>query len=102
MEKQTPQGQGSAITFARRYALCAMLNIAQDDDDGQSAEQKKPEPKVDPISPERKAFIIDTIKNVKDIPTVKKLNTDAKAECVAANDVKAYDDILQTAKERIT
>lgn len=28
-----PQAMGSAITYARRYALCAMLGIAGDDDD---------------------------------------------------------------------
>lgn len=45
LEKQTPQGMGSAITYARRYALCSILNIAADeDDDGNSASQKQ-EPK---------------------------------------------------------
>jgi len=46
LDKQTPQGQGSAITYARRYALCAMLNIAADeDDDGNAASQGKELPK---------------------------------------------------------
>ena len=31
------QAMGSAITYARRYCLAAMLNIAQADDDGQAA-----------------------------------------------------------------
>lgn len=31
------QGVGSAITYARRYAMCAMLGIASDDDDGEAA-----------------------------------------------------------------
>jgi hypothetical protein len=34
----TPQAQGSAITYARRYALMAVTGIAPDDDDGQAAE----------------------------------------------------------------
>src|SRR5215469_8913840 len=36
----TPQTQGGAITYARRYALCAVLGIApaEDDDDAQAAE----------------------------------------------------------------
>ncbi|MCE7073673.1 ERF family protein [Dyadobacter sp. CY327] len=43
LEKQTPQGMGSAITYARRYALCSILNIAADeDDDGNSASAGKP------------------------------------------------------------
>lgn len=42
------QGWGSALTYARRYALAAMVGIAQDDDDGEAAQaaekarQRKP------------------------------------------------------------
>lgn len=45
--QETPQGQGSAITYARRYMLCAMLGIVADDDNdaqdhkGISSVQKK-------------------------------------------------------------
>lgn len=40
LDKDNPQGQGSAITYARRYALMAMLGlVAEEDDDGQSASQ---------------------------------------------------------------
>ena len=31
------QGMGSALTYARRYALAAMVGVAQDDDDGATA-----------------------------------------------------------------
>ena len=38
MSKNTPQDQGSAITYARRYAYCSVLGIvADDDDDGNAA-----------------------------------------------------------------
>jgi hypothetical protein len=38
LQKEDPQGQGSAITYARRYALCAVLGlVADDDDDGAQA-----------------------------------------------------------------
>lgn len=37
-DKNTPQGAGSAITYARRYALSAFLGIAPEDDDGNEAE----------------------------------------------------------------
>jgi hypothetical protein len=33
LSKEDPQGQGSAITYARRYALVAVLNLVADDDD---------------------------------------------------------------------
>ena len=36
--KQDPQAYGSAITYARRYALCSILGLAPDeDDDGNAA-----------------------------------------------------------------
>lgn len=35
--KDTPQGYGSALTYARRYTLSALVGIAQDDDDGNLA-----------------------------------------------------------------
>lgn len=35
--KNDPQAIGSAITYGRRYQLAALFNIAQEDDDGNSA-----------------------------------------------------------------
>lgn len=35
-------GWGSALTYARRYALAAMVGIAQDDDDGMAAQDAEP------------------------------------------------------------
>lgn len=39
--KNDPQGVGSAITYARRYALAAMTGVAPEDDDGNAASGKK-------------------------------------------------------------
>ena len=40
-EKLTPQGLGSAITYARRYGLAAIVGISSDDDDdAESAENE--------------------------------------------------------------
>ena len=40
--KQDPQGQGSALTYARRYAYSAMLGIVTEaDDDGNAASQSR-------------------------------------------------------------
>lgn len=63
--KQDPQGVGSAISYARRYALMAALNMPAVDDDGEAAHgrygasgghsepvQARPEPKrADPKPP---------------------------------------------------
>ena len=47
MAKQDPQGQGSAISYARRYAYCAALGIvADEDDDGQAASQPAAKPRT--------------------------------------------------------
>lgn len=37
LPKNDPQGMGSAITYARRYSLCAMLGIVTEDDDANAA-----------------------------------------------------------------
>ena len=52
-DKDTCQGWGSGITYARRYSLAALVGCVQDDDDGNGAEpsngtKSKPKPKEDP------------------------------------------------------
>lgn len=45
IKDQTPQGQGSAITYMRRYALSSILGIAtEDDDDGNEASKPQAKP----------------------------------------------------------
>ncbi|MBT9133099.1 MAG: hypothetical protein DDT33_01630 [Firmicutes bacterium] len=44
--KADPQGLGSAITYARRYALSAIVNLAAEDDDGEAATNHKAETKT--------------------------------------------------------
>jgi hypothetical protein len=48
----TPQQVGSAITYARRYTLCAVTGLApgDDDDDGQGAEQEHQQRLRQPVS----------------------------------------------------
>ena len=45
-----PQAQGSGITYARRYALAAMVGLAQIDDDAEAAQarHRTEQPKADP------------------------------------------------------
>lgn len=44
LTKNDMQGLGSAITYARRYSLASMLNISQEDDDGNLATGKDSTP----------------------------------------------------------
>lgn len=41
-QQHTPQGIGSCITYARRYALASMVGVAPEDDDGNAASQGAP------------------------------------------------------------
>ena len=52
-DKQTPQGYGSALTYAKRYSLITACGLPSEDDDGNSAESNykakpKAKPKADP------------------------------------------------------
>lgn len=49
--KLDPQGVGSAITYARRYALLAMTGSAPEDDDGNAASGPRQEPVQRPAEP---------------------------------------------------
>jgi hypothetical protein len=56
LTKQDAQGYGSAVTYARRYALSAITGLYQDDDDGNYAsgtgvkQQKQAQQKQQPIT----------------------------------------------------
>lgn len=51
------QGLGSAITYARRYALAAMVGVCPDDDDAEAATPRKPAPaKTDSLGDTRINF----------------------------------------------
>lgn len=56
-EKNTPQGIGSAITYARRYGLAITGLVTEDDDDGNDASGKdnKNKPKPPPPKPKNHA-----------------------------------------------
>ena len=51
LSKQDMQGLGSAITYARRYMLAAMLGIAEQTDDDANAAARPPDRRVDPETP---------------------------------------------------
>lgn len=42
LSKNDPQGIGSAFTYGRRYGLSAMVGVCPEDDDAESATQRKP------------------------------------------------------------
>ena len=52
-----PQAQGSGITYARRYALAAIVGLAQIDDDAEAAQARGKPVRSDPLDP----VVIDAI-----------------------------------------
>ena len=55
MDKVTPQGAGSAITYARRYALQALVGIPSVDDDSEMAMYRNdPAPVVEQAAPQKR------------------------------------------------
>lgn len=65
-QQQTPQGYGSALTYARRYSLAAMVGVvADDDDDGSEASKTKDvEEPPKPLSA-REALAKEALENAK-------------------------------------
>lgn len=56
LTRNDPQGQGSAITYLRRYSLGAALGISDTDDDDGNAGSPEPEP-AEPVSAEDVALL---------------------------------------------
>lgn len=87
--KSDPQGVGSAITYARRYALLAMTGAAPEDDDGNAASgprsAPRPEPKhAEPAPPtlvERADKLVATLNGVKTADDLRKAYALASKLC---------------------
>jgi len=61
--KQDSQGVGSAITYARRYALSAIVGISQEDDDGEKSVSRKEPAKA------KKEDLENLIKMIEELPS---------------------------------
>lgn len=65
LPKADPQGMGSATTYGKRYSLCALLGLAEADDDGEAArlpdakQADAPPPAADPFD----AAIVEALKS---------------------------------------
>lgn len=75
--KRDPQAYGSALTYARRYALAACLGIAADDDDGEAASRPPPAEKSEPRPVDLAALERD-IKGLDAAKTLAELDAAAK------------------------
>jgi hypothetical protein len=72
-QQQTPQGFGSAMTYARRYTLQAIVGVAADeDDDGNAASAKPSASNVDDL-----AAFIAKVKACNDLDELRSWKADA-------------------------
>lgn len=113
-DKATAQGAGSAITYARRYAISAILGISsEDDDDGNEAEPKKDKPidkpkeevKTDTISQaqQKRLFAISNGNNdlVKEALKMKNLTSTSQIKKTDYNAIVKYiEDVVKANNEK--
>lgn len=96
-KKVNPQGFGSAVTYARRYALMAFFGLSAVDDDGEAAHGRRPEKgasvvlgddwptcpmrgvvpdtSADAKRKGREAYMSDLIKRIRDVRSQEELDT---------------------------
>lgn len=77
LPKNDPQGYGSAMTYARRYALSAFTGLYQDDDDGNAAslptKPKAQSKQAQKSGPEPDAEIIAQFNAARDVASLTKI-----------------------------
>lgn len=95
--KADPKGYGSAMTYARRYALQAIVGVAaDDDDDGNAASAPKPSaPRIDETSE-----LIGRIRACNDIDELRAMRAAVSAAGATASAAwKARGEFLKAAAE---
>ncbi len=98
LAKTDPQGLGSAITYARRYALAAIVGISPEDDDAEGAVRRDTKPKDTTTKPKEKPPVVATdgkhFKNIGELFTeANKIGVDRQrvldlCEVKTSNDIK--------------
>ena len=109
--KQDAQGYGSALTYARRYALMAACGIAPEDDDGNAASKPKQvektaeKPSAPPPPPKPPAKIEGepgkwqiTVKTKPDATPTDFINIVAEMTVVALEQAKSQADVMEIFK----
>jgi hypothetical protein len=99
----TPQTIGSCLTYGRRYALAAIVGVAPEDDDGNSASGKQPvefrkqsTPVVDQMLKTGQALKVPPVQKSEPVPEIQKesipkgLNTLMELTGVRLEELKVY------------
>ena len=89
--KNDPQGLGSAITYARRYSLSAILGlVSDDDDDANVATKPESKPKVESKPVEKPVEAPKAEPKLASEAQVKKIYASVKEKGITADQAKAY------------
>lgn len=99
LDKKTPQGAGSALTYARRYSLSAAFGIASDeDDDGNGAEHSSNAQKQPSKASEQ---LMNTVNNLVSIVAKKADKTDEEVSKVFGVRKQMTEQAAQTALAKL-
>lgn len=96
--KQDPQGLGSAISYARRYALASAVGVVQDDDDGNAAMPRQTQqPEYQP----KHFSLADACEKLESVTTLEELETEYKKAYREATMSKASTEALTQVKDKV-
>lgn len=96
--KQDPQGLGSAISYARRYALASAIGVVQDDDDGNAAMPRQTQqPEYQP----KHFSLADACEKLESVTTLEELETEYKKAYREATMSKASTEALAQVKDKV-
>ena len=92
--KDDPQSLGSAISYARRYSISALLGIVADEDDDANVATKPDKPKAEAKSPEKPVSTVGETPQ-KSEPSIsaaqtKKIYASVKEKGITPDQAKAY------------
>ena len=88
--KNDPQGLGSAITYARRYSLSAILGLVSDDDDDANTATKLAQEVKVPVKPIPPTAETPQKSEGITVPQTKKIHATAKDKELSAEEARDY------------
>jgi hypothetical protein len=99
--KQDPQGLGSAISYARRYALASAIGVVQDDDDGNAAMPRQTQQTQQPECEHKYFSLADACEKLESVTTLEELETEYKKAYREATVNKASTEALTQVKDKV-
>jgi hypothetical protein len=89
--KADPQGIGSALTYARRYALAAICGLATEDDDGNAAtHEAKAEPEVPKLTEDQMHLVDGFSEAINAATTIEELDAVGKGLAADKEKIPSY------------